>query len=171
VNARRARTAELGIRIAYDLNYPEEGHDGIQLHPGDTGGSFFEMDQMTMEGGDAVGGPWYPAGKNWQPYVRTDRVSGISGIELQSPEPERLARRWAEMAEVDLGEDDEGNPSFEFDNCSVRVVPDDDGRGEGLGGIDVTTVDRDAVLAGAEARGCAVSDDEVRVAGLRVYLR
>ena len=86
-------------------------------------------------------------------------------------EPERLARRWAEMAEVDLGEDDEGNPSFEFDNCSVRVVPDDDGRGEGLGGIDVTTVDRDAVLAGAEARGCAVSDDEVRVAGLRVYLR
>ena len=171
VNARRARAEELGIRVAWDLHHPDEGHDGIQLHPGDTGGSFFEMDQMTMDGGDAVGGPWYPAGKNWQPYVRDDIVSGISGVELQSPEPERLAKRWADMAEVDLGTDAQGNPSFDFENCSVRVVEDQDGRGEGLGGIDVTVVDRDAVLAGARARDCYVSDDEVAVAGLRVYLR
>ncbi|MDG2112615.1 MAG: hypothetical protein P8N02_08395 [Actinomycetota bacterium] len=171
VNARRARAEELGIRVAWDLHDPDAGHDGIQLHPGDTGGSFFEMDQMTMDGGDAVGGPWYPAGKNWQPYVRDDIVSGISGVELQSPEPQRLAKRWADMAEVDLDTDASGNPSFQFENCSVRVVEDQDGRGEGLGGIDVTVVDRDAVLAGAKARGCYVSDDEVAVAGLRVYLR
>ena len=171
VNARRARAEELGIRVAWDLNYPDEGHDGIQLHPGDTGGSFFEMDQMTMEGGDAVGGPWYPAGKNWEPYVRTDVVSGISGVELQSPEPDRLARRWSDMAEVDLGADAAGNPSFEFDNCTVRVVEDTDGRGEGLGGIDVTVEDHDALMAGAEARNCVVADDQVSLAGLRVYLR
>jgi hypothetical protein len=170
VNARRARAADIGVRIAYDLNYPAEGHDGIQLHPADTGGSFFEMDQMTMDGGDAVGGPWYPAGKNWQPYVRTERVSGISGVELQSPEPERLARRWADMAEVDLDTDADGNPCFAFENCTVRVVEDADGRGEGLGGIDVTVVDRDAVLAGARVRECYVSDDQVNLAGLRVYL-
>lgn len=171
VDARRARAQELDIRVAYDLNYPDEGHDGIQLHPGDTGGSFFEMDQMTMDGGDAVGGPWYPAGKNWQPYVRDDVVSGITGVELQSPEPERLAKRWADMAEVDLGSDSAGNPSFEFENCSVRVVEDSDGRGEGLGGIDVAVVDHDAVMEGARARECYVADDQVQLAGLRVYLR
>lgn len=171
VARRRARAAELGIRIAFDLSFPEEGHDGIQLHPADTGGTFFEMDQMTMEGGDEVGGPWYPAGRNWEPYVRTDHVSGIAAAEIQSPEPEPLARRWADMAEIDLGTDDAGHPFLQLDNATVRFVEDNDGRGEGLGGIDVTAVDRDAILAGARARDCYVDDDQVSVAGLRVYLR
>lgn len=171
VARRKARAAELNIRIAFDLHYPDEGHDGIQLHPGDTGGTFFEMDQMTMEGGHEVGGPWWPAGKNWQPYSRTDLVSGISAAEIQSPEPEPLARRWADMAEIELGADADGNPQFEMDNAMIRFVEDRDGRGEGLAGIDVITEDRDAVLAGARARDCYVSDDEVAVAGLRVYLR
>lgn len=171
VSRRRERAAELGIRIAFDLHHPDEGHDGIQLHPADTGGAFFEMDQMTMEGGDAVGGPWYPAGRNWQPYVRTDAVSGIAAAEIQSPEPAALAERWSTIAEIDLTDDPQGRPQIELDNAAVRFVEATDGRGEGLGGIDVTVVDRDAVLAGARARDRYVSDDEVTVAGLRVYLR
>ncbi|MEZ5235633.1 MAG: hypothetical protein R2749_23485 [Acidimicrobiales bacterium] len=170
VEQRRAHMPTVGVRIAFDMHYPDHGHSGIQLHPRDTGGSFFEMDQMTMEGGNEVGGPWTPAGKNWKPYVRTDVVSGIAAAELQSPEPEALARRWSEIAEIDLGTDAAGNPSIELDNATLRFVEATDGRGEGLGGIDVITVDRDAVLAGARARGCYVSDDQVAVAGLRVYL-
>jgi hypothetical protein len=168
---RRARAAELGIRIAFDMAHPETGHDGLQLHPADTGGTFFEMDQMTDEGGDEPGGPWVPAGKNWEPYVRTDLVGGISAAELQSPDPERLAARWAEIADLALGRDAAGHPTIGLDNAELRFVEESDGRGEGLGGIDVITNDRDGVLAGARARGCYVSDDEVAVAGLRVYLR
>lgn len=171
VARRRARADELGVRVAYDLHYPDEGHDGIQLHPGDTGGSFFEMDQMLMPGGDEPGGPWYPAGDNWEPFVRTERVSGISAAELQSPEPERLAKRWAEIAELDLVDDDDGHPTMAFENATVRFVPDTDGRGEGLGGIDLITEDRDAVLEAADKLDCAVSDDEVAIAGMRMYLR
>ncbi|MGH1492100.1 MAG: VOC family protein [Acidimicrobiales bacterium] len=171
VARRRARAEELGIRVAFDLNHPEEGHDGIQLHPADTGGAFFEMDQMTMDGGEAVGGPWVPAGRNWKPYVRTDYVSGISAAEIQSPEPEPLARRWADMAEIDLETDAAGNPQFQMDNATVRFVEATDGRGEGLAGIDVITENREAILAAARVRDCYVSDDEVAVAGLRVYLR
>ena len=125
---------------------------------------------MLMEGGEQVGGPWYPAGKNWEPYVRTDTVSAIAAAELQSPEPDRLANRWAEIAEIDLTADGAGNPTIELDNATLRFVEETDGRGEGLGGIDVTTNNRDAVLAGAKARDCYVSDDEVAVGGLRVRL-
>ena len=53
--ARRDIVDELGIRVAFELNYPDEGHVGMQLHPADTGGSFLEMDQMTMKGGGEVG--------------------------------------------------------------------------------------------------------------------
>lgn len=167
---RRERAADLGIRIAWDLAYPDEGHDGVQLHPADTGGTLLEMDQMTMEGGDEVGGPWYPAGNNWQPYVRTDYVSGIAAAEIQSPEPEPLAQRWSTITEVELGATSDGHPMLELDNATVRFVEATDGRGEGLGGIDVVAVDRDAILAGARTRHCYVSDDQVSVAGLRVYL-
>lgn len=171
VARRRQRAAELDVRIAWNISHPEQGHDGIQLHPADTGGSFFEMDQMMMEGGDAVGGPWYPAGKNWEPYVRTDIVGGISGAELQSADPDALAARWSALAEIDLSSDDDGNPQIELDNATVRFVEAVDGRGEGLGGIDVIANDRDAILAGARARDCYVTDDQVMVAGLRVNLR
>jgi len=168
---RRARAAELGVRVAFDLHYPDDGHDGIQLHPGDTGGSFFEMDQMLMPGGDAVGGPWYPAGKNWEPYVNTSRVSGISAAELQSPEPDRLATRWSEIAEIDLVADDDGHPTMQLDDATLRFVEATDGRGEGLGAIDVTATDRAAILDAADRLDCAVSDTQVAVAGLRVNLR
>jgi len=170
VGHRRARAAELGVRVAFELDTPGE-HEGIQLHPGDTGGSFFEMDQMLMAGGGDVGGPWHPAGNNWEPYVRTERVSGISAAELQSPEPDRLAQRWSEIAEIDLAPDDDGNPTLQFDNATVRFVEDADGRGEGLGGIDLITEDGDAVREAAEMFGCLTGDDELMVAGLRMYLR
>lgn len=167
---RRARADELGVRVAFNLSHPEAGHDGIQLHPADTGGSFFEMDQMLMERGADVGGPWYPAGKNWEPYVRTEMVSGISAAELQSPEPDRLAARWSEISEIDLGADLAGNPTIELDNATLRFVEAADDRGEGLGGIDVVVEDRDRVLAAARMLDRYVSDDQVMVAGLRVNL-
>lgn len=170
VERRRARAAELGVRVAFDLDHPGD-HRGVQLHPADTGGSFFEMDQMLMDGGDAVDGPWYPAGKHWEPYVRTDITDGISAAELQSPEPDRLAARWSEIAEIDLTADETGNPTMALDNATLRFVEATDGRGEGLGGIDVIATDRDAILAGARQRDTYVSDDEVSVAGLRVYLK
>ncbi len=171
INVRKARAEELGVRVAFHLHHPESGHEGIQLHPADTGGSFYELDQMMMEGGNEVGGPWHPAGKSWQPFVRTAHVSGISAAELQSPEPRRLAERWASIAELDVVDDADGNPTIAFENATIRVVEDTDGRGEGLGGIDLVTEGRDAIIEAAKQRGCYVSEDEVAVAGLRMYLR
>ncbi|WP_419841397.1 hypothetical protein [Candidatus Poriferisodalis sp.] len=170
VSARRAHVERLGIRIAFEMNHADQGHVGMQLHPADTGGSFFEMDQMTGPGGDAVGGAWTPAGTNWEPYVCVDRVNGIAAAELQSPEPDRLAERWSEIAQVDLDADAAGHPTIRLDNATLRFVPETDGRGEGLGGIDVSTTDRESVLAAAHRCECYVNDSQVALAGLRVNL-
>ncbi|MCP4958853.1 MAG: hypothetical protein GY925_06230, partial [Actinomycetia bacterium] len=71
----------------------------------------------------------------------------------------------------DLTTDADGHPVMQLDNAAIRFVEDTDGRGEGLGGIDVITENRNAILAGADARNCRVSDDQVMVGGLRVNLR
>ena len=140
----------------------------MQLHPADTGGSFLEMDQMTMKGGGEVGGPWWPAGKNWKPYVRTERVSAITAATISSPDPSTLATRWAEITQVPFDLDDENRPILDFENARIRFVQETDGRGERLSGIDVRCNDIDAVLGAATTLGLRTSGNTVTLAGLDV---
>ena len=95
---RRRRAAQLGIRIANELNHDD--FKGIQLHPKDTGAAFFEMDHQL--GGDSPDGPWHPAGPNWRDHVRLNVVTGIEAVELQAADPGALAQRWAAAAELEL---------------------------------------------------------------------
>ena len=171
VASRLIHVNELGVRVANHMQYDKGGFEGLQLHPADTGGSFFEMDQMKVEDNETSDDPWWPAGSHWSDFSRTERVRGISAAELQAPDPDRLATRWAQIAQLDVIQDENGIPNIEFDNASIRFVEATDGRGEGLGGIDISCVDRDAVLDGARQRNCGVNDELVLLGGLRVYLR
>jgi catechol 2,3-dioxygenase-like lactoylglutathione lyase family enzyme len=101
----RERAAALGIRTAFEAD--DHGYQIWQLHPGDTGGSFLEID--FQPGGDDPNGPWMPAGPDWQRAVRTDVVSVITAVELAVPDPDATAARWREI----LGQPD-------FDNAEIR---------------------------------------------------
>jgi hypothetical protein len=165
---RRARVDALGVRIAH--SFEADGLRNMQLHPKDTGGTFFEIDQVTLEGGEAADGPWPPAGPDWQAHRRTGAVDGIVAAELQCDDPLDVARRWAEIAELEAVPDGAGGAQVRLENATLRFVPITDGRPEGLGGIDVSTVDRERVLSAARERGLPVEGDQVLVAGMRVNL-
>lgn len=167
---RRRRVEELGVRIVHSFERPQ--FRNMQLHPKDTGGSFFEIDEQLGPGAHDPDGPWDPAGgEAWKAARRTEVVSGITGAEVQAEDPERVATRWAEIAELPVVRDAAGNPCVELMDATVRFVPITDGRGEGLGGIELRVVDREALLSAAKARGCYVSDDQVLICGTRMYLR
>ena len=164
---RRRRVQELGIRI---VNEFESGaFRNMQLHPKDTGGSFFEIDEQLGTDAHLPDGPWEPAGQSWQATKRLDRVTGIVAAEVQCEDPERVARRWGEIAEIPVGEEN-GAWRMRLDNADVRFVRCDDGRPEGLGGIDVTTADRDAILKAAEACNAISAPDQIRICGMRINL-
>lgn len=57
-----------------------------------------------------------------------------------------------------------------LNNVGIRFVEATDGRGPGLGGLDLKVADRSAILAAAKARNAYVSDDEVHVCGVRFRL-
>ena len=164
--ARKSRVKELGIRLVAEGDGPE--YCIMQLHPKDTGGSFFEIDWAI--GGDEPDGPWAPAGKDWQKAVRTDVISAIAAAEIQSSNPARVAERWSEISEIPVGHDADGNLALAFENASVRFVESTDGRPEGLGGIDVVAVDSSRALEAAADRGLPVDGDTVTVCGLRFKL-
>lgn len=109
----RERATALGIRTALEAD--DHGYKIWQLHPGDTGGSFLEID--FQPGGDDPNGPWMPAGPDWQRAVHTQVADGITGVELAVPEPDKAATRWIEL----LGQPD-------FDNAQIRWT-------EGTGGL------------------------------------
>lgn len=163
---RKRRAAELGIRKVLEHDEPE--FRIMQLHPRDTGGCFLEIDEQI--GGEASGDPWTPAGKNWQAAVRTEVVRGIAAAEIQIPDPAELAARWGQIVELQVEPDAEGRPSLHFDNAIVRFVKDTDGRGEGLGGVDLVVADRSRLLAAAERCGRRISDGLVHICGVRFGL-
>ncbi|MDX1384316.1 MAG: VOC family protein [Thermoanaerobaculia bacterium] len=163
---RRRRVEELGIRIVHQF---ERGpFQNMQLHPKDTGGSFFEIDCQLD--GMAADGPWAPAGPDWQRARRTDVVDAIVAAEIQSPDPEPVARRWSEIAEIPLAQGKDGGWELPLDNATVRFVAATDGRPEGLGGVDVHAVDPGRALDTAARRGLEVAAETVVIGGTRFRL-
>lgn len=157
----KERIAKLGIRKVID--HDTAHFHNMQLHPRDTGGTFLEIDHQP--GGEAPDGPWEPAGKNWKPAVRTDVVKAIVGVEIQSPEPDALAKRWAEILNLPLKD-----LSITVDNAKLRFVKETDGRGEGLSGLDLAATNKKHALDAAEKQGRRIGDDTVMLCGVRMKL-
>ncbi len=163
---RRRRVEELGIRLA--IQFEREGFQNMQLHPKDTGGSFFEID--CQSDGPEPDGPWEPAGPDWWPARRLDVVRAISAAEIQSPAARRVAERWSEISEIPLEADDRGRISLPLENARLRFVEPRDGRPEGLGGVDLAAVDPQRALAAAAERGIRSQDDVILIGGTRFRL-
>lgn len=163
---RKRRVGELGIRKV--LEHDEPDFHIMQLHPRDTGGCLLEIDVQT--GGEALDGPWAPAGRQWHAAVRTEVVRSIAAAEIQTPEPADLAARWGQILELPVEADAQGHPSLRLDLGSIRFVKDADGRGEGLGGVDLVVANRARLLAAAEQRGRRLADDLVQLCGTRFRL-
>lgn len=163
---RKAHIKALGIRLAHEMDY--EGFCGMQLHPQDTGAAIFEIDWN--EGFEQPDGAWWPAGTNWRAAKRTNVISHFQAVELQSENPVKLARRWSEVAQISLQIQHSGIPILPLENADIRFVEATDGRGEGLGGIDLKVVNKDYVLSQAKQRGFPLYEDKVTVCGVRFAL-
>jgi hypothetical protein len=165
---RRQRVEDLGIRIVNQFETDE--FRNMQMHPKDTGGSFFEIDEQLGPRAHDADGPWEPAGPHWQSGQRLNRVRGIAAAEIQADDPAAVAARWAEIAEIDPSSDANGHPTLQLDNATLRFVACSDGRPEGLGGLDLTTTDKPAILAAAQEQGLPVNGDQIQLCGMRLNL-
>src|SRR5258708_540009 len=164
--ARKERAAALNIRVAWE--HESKAFHALQLHPADTGGTFFEIDW------DAKGEPegtWMPAGGSGWAIARPARsVRAYTPRAMKAAAPRGLADRWRKIAQVPLRTDSRGRLELPLDNASIRFVESTDGRGEGLGGIDVVVADRKHLLNAAASRGLRVSGDHVTICGTHFYL-
>jgi hypothetical protein len=161
----KRRATELGLRKV--LEFDDREYSCMQFHPRDTGGSFLEVDHQANSAPPEGG--WWPAGEHWKAAVRTERVNAIAAAEVQAPDPEKLALRWSEILETPVTRPG-AVPALVLGNATLRFVPDADGRGEGLGGIDLVATDRAGTLAAARERGLLDAGDLIALCGMRVRL-
>ena len=89
---------------------------------------------------------------------------------MQSDDPVGLAARWSEVLDSPVERNRDGQVTISLDDATLRFVAALDGRGTGLGGLDVDVVDAARVLREAEARGCPTNDHEVMICGVRFRL-
>ena len=139
----------------------------MQLHPRDTGGSFLEIDVQI--GGESMDGPWEPAGPSWQDN-RTTLVQAITAAEIQGDDPAVLAAKWSSVIGVPVVAGPGGAPTITLENATLRFARATDGRGEGLGGIDLRVSSVATVLSAARERGRLAEDGTVRICGMRISL-
>ena len=167
---RRAHVASLGIRLVLDS--ANEETDGIQLHPKDVPGAIAEL--RWNRDGDAPDGPWNPAGPREHALEsrRAQFVSAMTAAELQGRDPAAMAARWSQVVQRPVSADADSHPTIELDDAVLRFVEDSDGRGEGLGGLDVAVPDREHVIAAARHHDLKVSEDDstVMLCGVRFRL-
>jgi len=162
----RERVERLGIRVVFDDAGEETA--GIQLHPKDVPGALVEL--RWNIGGNDPAGPWDPAGPEWQRARRTEVVRAVTAAEVQGDDPAAMAARWGDVLDRPVSCDADDNPEIRLDDGSVRFVTATDGRGPGLGGIDVDVVDRERLITAADARECRISEDMVMICGTRIRL-
>jgi len=165
----RERITGLGIRTVFTLDNPE--YRCSHFHPRDTGGVLLSVDSVAP-GADWTEPMcmWEPGGPEWQQAVRTDLVSAVVGVELQGEDPAGLAALWARILGLPVTQCGDAVPRIRLQNAELRFVHEADGRGAGVGAVDIKVRDRLRLLAAAEARGCEPTDDQVVLCGTRINL-
>jgi hypothetical protein len=92
LEAARRRVADLGIRVVWQSDHDDIA--GTHLHPKDVPGAIVSLDWADPSASWRWGGP------DWTGGAPDHVTGGITGLTVESPDPEALARRWAEVLGV-----------------------------------------------------------------------
>lgn len=166
IDSRRRHLQGLGARLVTDLSH--DGFHTLQVHPRDAGACMLEFDHT--DGGEALDGPYAPAGPQWQQQLRLGRVSGIAGVVLQAADAPALAARWAALIGVATSADANGRLQLLLAGGFIAFAAAPPGQADGLAELVLHTVDPAAVLREAAALGLAATDQSLVLAGMRFSL-
>ena len=147
------------VRIIHEARYP--AFSDIQFHPKDVGGTLLSVSSNRPD--NIAGGAWYPAGAAWQAMRPSSRVSAIVGIQIASAQPSDLAHRWAKLL-CHSAISSAGEWQIQLDSASLRFSQAYDD--EGFVGVDLQSIDSEAVVSSARNAGLDVRGDTIQCLGI-----
>jgi hypothetical protein len=159
--AARERLARLGVRVVWEVALDDAAT--VHLHPRDVGGAIVSIDEMQPPESWRWGGP------DWRARSRGEIATGLVGVVVEAPDPEKLALRWGEVLGARPDPDAAGGFTLALARGTrVRFVPAPDGREAAVAAIEVAVRDRARFAAEASAAGVLEPDGTARIAGTRI---
>jgi hypothetical protein len=152
-DARGKHANAMGVRTANVITHAP--YHGVQLHPRDSDGS------------DDILGVYPPAGPDWQKSIKKDVTQALTGVEMQSPDPQGLAEHWGKITGIAVSKGVGGEPELKLPNASFRFVK---GASDLMSGLTFEVTDIAKVCDAAKAKGCPVSGDGFDLCGVRFSL-
>jgi hypothetical protein len=162
-DARGKHANNIGVRVANVIGHAP--YYGVQLHPRDCRAAFIEFNHTA--GSDDILGPYPPAGPDWQKSIRKDVTQALTGVEMQSPEPQALAEHWGKILGIAVSQGKSGDPELKLPNASFRFVK---GASDIMSGLTFRVSDIAKVREAAKAKGHAVSGDSFELCGVTFNL-
>ena len=182
LEAAKTRIETGGARIVWNARgegEAGENTEGLHIHPRDCGGAILSIDESKPPAA------WVWAGPEWQQHD-SSFLSQISGVEIQSADPAKMAQRWSELigTEVSEGQAPDARPAWLIDLDAdtadhpkrgvIRFVNDENGRGDGVSAFDVEVRSTEALATAVDRLGASlergVGDAAwVNEAGVRVF--
>jgi len=157
--ALRTRADAQRIRRVWNIDLPDIA--ASHLHPRDIGGAILSVDRPDPPGSWRWGGP------DWRARRGEDLVRAARGVVFQSPQPDRLAARWADLLACPR---QAGGTRIALADSKLDYMPDSDARGEGVCAYCLAVTDKAAILARAASAGLETDCDSVYLPGLRFDL-
>jgi hypothetical protein len=148
----------MGVRTANVIDHAP--YHGVQLHPRDCRAAFIEFNHT--EGSDDILGAYPPAGPDWQKFVRKDVTQALTGVEMQSPDPQGLAAHWGRIVGVAAD-----GSELKLPNATFRFVK---GASEIMSALEFRVVDTAHMLHVARSKGLAVAGNEFLLGGVTFRL-
>ena len=151
------------IKIIWNGDRQEKGIHArtIHLHPKQVGGAILSLDKMIPEN------EWLWAGTKWQECINNSLVDCLSGVILQSSNPDKLCSQW----ELALGKQrDSGDMlNISLDQSNISFIKDSNSKEDGIYAFVIKTLDRSAILEKAKSKGFLVND-EISLGGVKIIL-
>jgi hypothetical protein len=157
-DARGKHANAMGVRTANVITHAP--YHGVQLHPRDCRAAFIEFNHTA--GSDDVLGVYPPAGPDWQKAIRKDLTVALTGVEMESPDPQGLAAHWGKILGVAAN-----GAELKLPNASFRFVK---GASDLMSGLTFKVCDIAKVRDTAKAKGCKVSGDSFELCGVTFKL-
>jgi hypothetical protein len=131
----------------------------VHFHPRELG-AIASLDAMP------AWGEWVWAGPNWRERSQIQTTRAITGAELASPDPEKLAARWTALLGVKARRT-RGELAIALPRGGRIAFVAGAGEGDALVGVEIALADRPRFEERARARGVLGSDGAATIAGVR----
>lgn len=153
----------MGVRIANVIDHAP--YHGVQLHPRDCRAAFIEFNHTANS--DNILGAYPPAGPDWEKSIREDVTQALTGVEMESPDPQGLAEHWGEIIGIPVSNGQSGEPELVLPNATFHFMK---GTSDIMSGLTFKVRDIGRICDAAKAKGHSVTADSFSLGGVTFRL-